>query len=435
MDISNSSLIRNYTLSDVQKNPLQFLKKLVADEKALVIYKVNGQLVALLNNSDSIKRILLTNNRYYIKEGTPEMFMLKPILGDGMLTSDGDLWKLQRNIAQEAFSREKILTYFNIMVEEANKMVNQWQPNATIDLEAELSQLTLRIVGKSLFGKSLETSEEKFGAAVTVVNKYMGHYDPFDREGRIQFSIALKSLKSLVFDIISERKQSKQQYNDLLSILLKNQTDEESDEAANVFLTDQIFTFLMAGHETTAKALTWTFYELYKNPDKLELLEEEVDNILKGQDPNEQGISKLNFTWQVLRESMRLNPPVWIISRTAGEDDIIEGVNIPKGTTVLVSPYLMHRNNKYWRDPESFIPERFSEEEEKERNPYAFIPYSAGPRRCIGMNFANLEMLVIISKITQKYRLRLKPGFVVEHEALVTLRPKNGMQMIIDLRN
>ncbi len=419
----------SYTIKEIQHDPLNFLKKLSYKfQRDIISYTVEGEKIVLVNHPEHIKTVLQTQDKIFVKDGTPEMLMLHPILGNGLLTSTSKAWKEQRKVAHTAFKMEKIFSFVDIMIEETLDLIKEWKTEEELDIETEMSELTLRIVSKALFGNSLKHVSEQFSEAVRIINLQMGHFDANDYEGRIAFGKALSWLRLIVSQVIDERKHSEVKHNDFLSDLLDNQGKEGFSDTD---LIDQVFTFLMAGHETTAKSLTWTLYELSQNNQVLQTLEDELETVLKGGIPTIATIPYLTKTWKILQESMRLNPPVWIISRRATQTYVLADEIIPEGTLVLVSPYMIHRHPKYWECPEKFDFERFSDENIKIRPIYAHIPFSGGPRHCVGKNFASMEVIIVLSLLVDKFKFELKKDFEVIPEALVTLRPKNGMKMIV----
>lgn len=424
------------TLAELQADPLGFLERMTSRYGDAVRYVVDGQPTVLVNRPDYIRQVLQDGHRNYVKLGTPELLMLRPILGEGLLTSEGESWARQRRLVQPAFHRSRVEGLGRMMVELTLKTLDDWAASpgdgGTLDIEAEMSQLTLAIVAKALFGSDISREAPEFGRAVRTINLFMGHFDPRDAEGRKAFAAALGTLDGLVANILRQREIRRKEGTDgedLLDMLLALR-DGNGGALSDRELRDQVITFLMAGHETTAKAITWTLYLLDCYPDAQRRLRTELDQVLRGRSPEVQDIPLLSYTWMALQESMRLFPPVWIVSRRAVEVDEIGGVHVPAGALVLVSPYLMHRHPDHWSEPQSFRPERFHPDVQ-ERSPYVFLPFSGGPRHCIGKIFASLETRLVVATILQRFQLSLVEGHTVEPEALVTLRPRHGMPMIL----
>ena len=420
---------RKYSVQEIQQAPLKFIEKLISESPDEIIsYWVNNEKVVLINNPAYIKQVLQTDEEFFVKDGTPEMMMLHPILGNGLLTTVGEAWKIQRNIARQGFTMEKISKFSEMMVDETLDLMQDWKVGDEKDMEAELSQLTLRIVSKALFGDSLNDVAAEFGKSVHTINHYMGHFDPTDHAGRMQFIYSLNWLKNVVRQMIQQRLNESQKYDDFLATLLEHHKEGTFSEDN---LIDQVFTFLMAGHETTAKTLTWTLYELHQNPIIYERLMTEISGEIKHDKTTLNDVSSLRYIWKVLQESMRLNPPIWVISRKSTQNMMVGNMLIPKDTLVILSPYMIHRHTTFWENPDEFNPERFNNKDTEKRPVYAYLPFSGGPRHCVGKNFASLEVILVLATLLKAFKFELKKDFVVEPEALVTLRPKNGMRMIL----
>lgn len=423
---------KSYSIQEIQKDPLVFMENLVkSNSDNIISYNVEGQNIILVNDPHFIKIVLQTENKLFVKNGTPELMMLKPILGNGLLTSTGSAWREQRKVARHGFTMAKVSSFVKMMIEETLDLISTWEEDDVVDIEVAMSELTLRVVSKALFGNSLNEDSNEFSDAVRKVNLYMGHFDPEDHDGRMEFGRSLHILRTIVKRLIEERRVSGSRNNDFLDDLLDNQS---KDGFSEIELVDQVFTYLMAGHETTAKTLTWAIYELYQNPSSKNNLHKELTEVLKDDLPSLTNLSKLKVTWNILRESMRLNPPVWVISRTAVEDYTLGDKLIKKGSLVLASPYLIHRHKDYWKQPLVFDESRFEEHNMKDRPIYSFIPFSGGPRHCVGQNFASMEVIVVLAILAQKFDFDLMPNCVIEKEALVTLRPKYGLKMRISKR-
>lgn len=434
-----SKSVLRFTLKELQADPLGFLSQITRRAGDLVRYAVDDYSCVLVNDPEAIRHVLVHKNRNYIKAGTPELMMLRPILGEGLLTSEGAAWRDQRATVQPAFHRERVAAWSRMMVEQAVLTVDAWQAavdgGASIEIEAEMTQLTLAIVAQALFGFDASGAALDFGIAVRTLNELMGHADFGDRERRERFCMALATLHQLVDNIIEERLALPGSGgNDLLSTLLELGGSETGSRPDTRAVRDQIITFLMAGHETTAKALTWTLYLLDRNPGALERLQSEIDAVLGGRYAGAEDLPDLPYAWMTIQEAMRLFPPVWTISRMAVADDEIRGFEIQSGSLILVSPYALHRHPGHWDDAERFDPTRFEPAAAARRTEYTYLPFGSGPRRCIGNVFARVESTLVLVTILQRYRLRLVEGHRVEPDALVTLRPRFGMPMLCQPR-
>ena len=420
-------------LNKVRQNPLAVL---LADRERfgdIYEYDIDNWRAVVLNNPAFIRHVLHADYTVYSKEGTPDPTMLKPMLGEGLMTTEGAVWERLRRASQPEFGRSRVDGYLPLMIQPVDAMLERWEEKAglAVDIENEMSRLTLTVVASCLFGADLGDTEAEFGSAVGEMNSYMGHFDPNDFERLVRFQGAVFVLNKIVNTIIQQRRACPSAAPDLLKKLMQ---DEEQNSRSDKSLRDQIFTFLMADHETTAKTLTWTLWLLDQNPECWERLCTEVDGVLGGRQIREDDIDRLGYTWMVLQEAMRLCPPVWLVSRLCRQGDTIGGYQIEGGTLAMISPYVMHRDPRYWNDPLRFDPDRFSPANSSQRIPYTYLPFSGGPRTCIGRTFATMEMIVGLSKIAQRFIPRLVDGHPVEPEALVTLRPKFGMPMLLQRR-
>ena len=399
----------------------------------IVRYRADGWAATLVNHPDYVKRVLQDNHRNYTKEGTPDFMMLKPMLGEGILTSEGESWLRQRRMAQPAFHRKRIEAFGTLMTDLTALMLDQWetQIGQPLEMVKEMTQLTLRIVARALFSYDVSSEADVFGRAVEVLNESMGHFDPTNMDVRRQFRSALITIQQIVHQIIQERRLHPEDRGDFLSMLLVAQDEETGYRMNDRQVRDQVLTLLLAGHETTAKALSWTFYLLSQHPEIEERLVQELNTVLGGRTPTIEDLPHLPYSWMIIEESMRLYPPIWLLSRVAVADDEIGGFHIPAGSLVAVSPYAMHRHPGYWENPERFDPEHFRPERAAERPTFAYLPFSGGPRLCLGKHFASVEAHLVLAMIYQRFRLRLAPAHPVVPEALVTLRPHYGLPMTL----
>jgi cytochrome P450 len=417
------------SLAAMRRDPLRFLTDETARAGDVFQYELGGYHAVFLGHPAYVRHVLQTNARNYVKTGTPDLMMLEPMLGRGLMTADGNEWSEQRRMVQPAFHRERIEPLVPMVAGFAAAMCDSW--TETIDVEAEMSRLTLRVIAKALFGFDLGATAIDFSGAVATMNEYMAHFDPGDDRRRRAFRGAKETVAAITQEILDDRRSRGSAGDDMLAMLIDARradgralTDRE--------IRDQIFTFLMAGHETTAKALTWTFYLLHAHPETRTRLREEgraAFGSAGGPAAGVAALARLELTWSVVQEAMRLYPPVWLMSRMAANDDVIEGYPIGKGTLVVISPYVLHRDARFWPDPERFDPDRFSPARMPHPPEYVYFPFSGGPRACIGRRIAALETTVVLATVASRFELDLVEGHPVEAEALVTLRPKYGMPM------
>ena len=394
-------------------------------------------LAFLLNDPDAIHHVLVDNNRNYTK--SPNYGGLKLLLGEGLVTSEGDHWRRQRKLAQPAFLRERVNAFGPVMVEETDRMLDRWESKVgdELDVHGEMMRLTLRIVARTLFSTSIASEEEAVavGEAVTVGITYANEYAEslfkppqwLPTPKNLRFKRAAQTLDALVYRMIEERRRGKNaDANDLLGLLMKSM--DGGDGMSDRQLRDEVLTLVAAGHETTANALAWTFYLLSKDPDVERRAFREIAGAVGDRAPRVDDLPRIKYVNQVLQESMRLYPPAWIFERQAIADDVIAGFKVPKKAIVAISPFVLHRQRSLWENPEGFDPDRFAPDR-SERPRYAYLPFGGGPRQCIGMGFAMMEANLILARIMQRFRVDLVPAQRIEPEPMVTLRPKGGLRM------
>jgi cytochrome P450 len=395
----------------------------------------------LVAHPDHIKHILQDNNHNYEKGFV--IAKLKVLIGDGLFTSEGDFWRRQRRLAQPAFHRQRLAGFVATMTDATRAMLDRWEAvrrsGEALDVAAEMSRLTLGIVGRTLFSRSLDDDADEvghtLGAVLALMNERSMRFLPsplwwptgFNRRlGR-----GIRGLDRVVFDIIEARRRTDEAREDLLDMLLRARDEETGEGMTDRQLRDEVMTFVLAGHETTAVALTWTWYLLDRHPEVAERLRAEVAAALGGRTPAVEDLPRLQYARMVVEEVMRLYPPVWGFFRQAIGPDTLGEHAVPKGVVILISPYVTHRHPRVWDDPDRFDPERFASERVRERPRFAYLPFSGGPRLCIGNEFALMEAQLAVAMTVQRYRLGLVPGTRVEPESRVTLRPRGGLKMTV----
>lgn len=413
------------SMESVRRDPLTFMMSETARTGDVFEYELGGYKAVFLGGPAQVKHVLQTHARNYVKTGTPDLMMLAPMLGRGLMTSEGEAWSEQRRIVTPAFHRERIELMVSMIARAAAEMCRSW--SGTIEVESEMSRLTLKVIARALFGYDLSDGSTDFAGAVAVMNEFMAHFDPGDRARILAFREAHATVGRITQDIVKRRRRGDASGDDMLSMLI-DARHADGSPLSDAEIRDQIFTFLMAGHETTAKSLTWALYLLDRHPEFRPWLREEARRVLpaNGAAP---AVERLERTWMFLQESMRLYPPVWLMSRIAAADDVIDGYPIAQGTLVVISPYVVHRDPRLWPDPERFDPERFAADRAPLLTDYIYFPFSGGPRTCIGRRLATLESILVLATIVSGFDLDLVPGHPVEPEALVTLRPRFGMPM------
>jgi cytochrome P450 len=430
------------TLRDFARDRLGFLSEM-ARKGDVVSFKVGWRLFHLVASPEGVQRVLVDNYPNYTKE-TRGQDLLRTVLGDGLVTSEGDAWRRQRRLAQPAFHKDRLATFVPIMTRSAREMLATWKDGETRDVSAELSKLTLTAVGRALMSSELADSATDVGQALTlvlreiaartisIVDLFLGTRVPTPRNRR--FNSAIASLDRVVEATIAERRRDPGQHQDLLSLLMTARDEETQLGMSDRLLRDQVITMILAGHETTSNALAWTLLLLSKHPAVARQARAEVESVLGDREPELADLGRLEYVRAVVEESMRLYPPVWTLARNVLHDDVISGYDVPGGSYVFVSPWVTHRHPDVWDNPEGFDPERFLGHSSGERARYAYFPFGGGARQCIGNTFALTEAQVILAMILQRFRLDLMPGQRIEPEPLATLRPKYGMEMRIKAR-
>ena len=390
----------------------------------------------LLRDPSLIRYVLQENNSNYTKSVFYKE--LEIIIGKGLLTSEGQEWKKNRRLTQTAFKKSSVEGFVPIFFEESNVIIKEWKDKTEIDMAKEMMRLTFRIVGRALFSAKLDEDahiiDRSVGIALEGVIKRIQSiikiplYIPTG--ANLKLKKAVRDMDVVVNKIISNRIQSKERVKDLLDTLIYARDEETGQGLSPKQIRDEVITFLLAGHETTSNALTWTFYLLSEHPEiRRKVIEEVRSNIPSSGNITIADLEKLSLTGRVLQESLRLYPPAWIVERTAISDDIIGETKIAAGSLVSICTYAVHHSPILWDNPEKFDPDRFLPENEAKRHNFAYIPFGGGPRICIGNNFAFTEAMMILATVLREYEPLVVAGHKVEKEPLVTLRPKYGMKM------
>jgi cytochrome P450 len=438
--------------------PYRLVRKFLHDPLKLLIdishtygdiahFKFGSQNVYLLNNPDYIEDVLVTNYKKFIK--SRGLQVSKRLLGNGLVTSEGEYHDRQRHLIQPTFYPKRIKTYSDMMIKQANDMCNSWHDGAILDIHKEMTKLTLAIICKTVLGYDIDPEHDEVGDALLTCMKYFNRLlMPFGEliekipllpinKG---FQKAKNDLDSIVYRIIKEHRKNldkgdnKESHDDLLLTLLQAQDEEAGiGRMTDEQLRDEVMTIFLAGHETTANALTWTYYLLSENPLIETRLQEELYSTFgNSRTPiTVDDVPKLQYTEKLLTESMRLFPPAWALGRQAIDDYKVGGYSVPKGSIILMSQYVMHRDPRYFPEPDRFYPDRWTEEFKKQLPRFSYFPFGGGIRGCIGEPFAWLEGILLIATICRQWRLKHVPSHKVELKPLITLRPKYGMQMKI----
>lgn len=423
-----------------RRQPTEFLGKL-ALLGDVTFFRMGKQLGYFVNHPDMVRDLFVVNAAKF-KKGRA-LQRAKRLLGEGLLTSEGEAHLRQRRMIQPAFHRSRIADYARSMVDSGEKMSAKWADGDVRDIDREMMRLTLQIVGKTLFSANVEDDADEIGRAMTSVIELFNYlllpYSewlerlPLPQSKR--FKNARDTLNSVIYGIIEERRRSGEDKGDLLSTLLAARDEDDGSAMTDEEIRDEALTLFLAGHETTANALTWSWYLLSQNPAAESILHAELDQVLNGRMPTMDDLPNLKYTEAVLAESMRLFPPAWAIGRLSLEDHEFGGFKVPKGSLVLASPFIMHRDRRFWADAERFIPERWEQQSVREAGQKnIYFPFGGGVRRCIGESFAWTEGILLIASLARKWKLRLMPEQKIGLQPMITLRPKFGMKMQIHKR-
>jgi len=382
----------------------------------------------VIHHPDDIKRVMLSNHRNYTKgEG---MDRVKILLGNGIMTSEGEFWRRQRRMMQPSFHRRVIDRFSNLLDEVNEKFAERWAASAVrgepINLTDDVSELTLEIVLRSIFGQDLARLEAHLGANPFAVVAKETNRD-------LKFAFRFRSLTKLVAEIIGHRRSTAEEHVDFLGMLMATRDRDTGEAMSDKEMIDEVLTLIVAGHETTAAALTWTWYLTSQHPDVARRLEAEAERLpRRGLELD--AAESLAYTHQVIQESLRLYPPGWLLTRRTIDADELGGYSIAPRTDVFICPYLLHRHPAYWSDPEAFKPERFAGADAAERHRFSYIPFAVGPRHCIGEGLALFEMLVHVHRMSQRFRLTRATDEPIELEAQINLRPRSNLMMMVEIR-
>jgi cytochrome P450 len=424
-----------------RRDPLQFFWNVARTYGDLAAVRLGGERIYVVSDPQAVKDILVTNNRNFTKSRGLER--AKRLLGNGLLTSEGAMHLRQRRLMQPAFHRDRIANYAAAMVEYARSMRDGWTPGATLDIAREMNRLTLSIVGKTLFDVDVEHQAAEVGEALSdVLGNFWTMLLPFsDVIERLPIPrlrrarLARGRLDAIIYRMIADRRASGRDRGDLLSMLLVAQDEDDGGVMTDQQVRDEAMTIFLAGHETTANALMWTWYLLSQSPEAEAKLHAEIDRVLSGRLPSLADIGSLGYVERVVTESMRLYPPAWIIGRRAIADYPIGAFVAPARSILIMSPFIVQRDARHFPEPERFDPDRWTPAFRAALPRFAYFPFGGGPRQCIGESFAWMELVLLVSTIAQRWRMRLVPGHPVVPQPLITLRAKHGMRMNVELRS
>lgn len=427
-------------LPDVWKDPLHFFAGLPQYGR-VVQFHLGPRHFFLVHHPDDLKYVLQDNNRNYPKEYS----LVKPLLGEGLLTSNGETWLRQRRLMQPAFHRNKIAGLAQMMTGATQEMLARWADNAPgrpLEMASEMMLLTQTIIVRTMFSTDIRHAAVEMGRAFDVVLEYFNSLmfspipvplswpTPLNR----RFKRANAFIENTVYGIVNDRRRTGRAENDLLSMLLEARDEDSGEGMSDRQIRDEVVTIFLAGHETTATTLSWVWHRLAQHPEVRAMLEAELDSVLGSRVPTFADLPQLVYTRMIIDETLRLYPPAWMFVRVAAEDDEVGGYHVPAGTSVMISPFITHRQAVYWPDPERFDPERFRPGAATDRHRHAYLPFAAGPRKCLGDQFALVEAMLLLATIAQRYRLAAVPNSTVRPTPAATLRPRPGLLMTLQRR-
>lgn len=432
------SLKVNQALAEYSRDPLGFMTRCAHEFGEIVPLQFDDELFCLLTNPDHITEVL-KDRLLFVK--AKDLRILRGLLGDGLLTSEGDFWQRQRRLTQPIFHQQRINDYGVVMVNYTQRLLQTWHEGKMIDLHDQMMRLTLDIVMKTLFDQDVTDGEASH--VTHALDEAMNWFtmqgtegwaaepDETRRSRNRRYQDAISLLDETVYAMIQQRRGSGVEGNDLLGMLMQVQDADDGSRMSDRQLRDEVATLMLAGHETTANTLSWTWMLLANHPHVCSKLTEELKTVLNGRTPTIADLPQLSYTGNVIKEAMRLYPPVTDVSREATRDCEIGGYGIPKGCTLIASQWVMHRHPRYFNEPEVFNPERWTDDLEKRLPRGVYFPFGDGPRICIGKSFAQMEAVLILATIAQAFQLELVPEQTIELQPSITLRPRHGIQVVL----
>jgi cytochrome P450 len=395
-----------------------------------------------LYHPDDVEYVLVTNAKNFIKSMSLRSNFFQRLVGNGLLTSQGDEWKRQRRLSQPAFHRERVASYGQVMVDYTKRLTAKWKEGETRDVHPDMMRLTLEIVVQCLFGADVSSDVDEVGATLKELVKPFAAQatlgwilnNRLPTPAHLRFHSLARKIDKVVYRIISERRGSGEDKGDLLSMLLAAR-DEDGSQMSDRQLRDEVMTLFLAGHETTALTLAWSWYLLGINPEAEKTFHAELDEVLGGRAATFADLSRLKYTEQIAKESMRLYPPAYGLGREAINDCEIGGYRVPAGTQVFMFQWATQRDPRFYDEPQAFRPERWTEEFTEQLPKYAYFPFGGGPRVCIGASFAMMEIILCLAAIGQEFRLELDRDHPVSIYPAMSLRPKDGIKVVVNRRS
>jgi cytochrome P450 len=398
--------------------------------------------VYFLYHPDDIETMLSSNAKNFIKSRSLRSPFFQRLVGKGLLTSEGEFWRRQRRLAQPAFHRQRISAYGDIMVDYTDRMIANWKHGEHLDIHRAMMRLTLEIVVKSLFNADVSSDADRVGQVLSEMVKPFASQatlkwildNRLPTSGHRQFYSFAREIDDIVFRIIAERRNNAVDYGDLLSMLLQAHDEDDGSQMDDRQLRDEVMTIFLAGHETTALTLSWTWYLLTQHPDVERKFYEEIDTVLQGKVPSVEDMPRLKYIDMIAKESMRLYPPAFGVGRQSIRACEIGGFHVPARSQVFAFQWATQRDPRFFEEPDRFIPERWTEEFSQSLPKYAYFPFGGGPRACIGNYFAMMEIVLLLARIGQRFRFSLADDAKVELYPAMSLRPKHGVKVVVQER-
>jgi cytochrome P450 len=423
-------------LSEMQQSRLAFITQNAREFGDIVTFRVGPRRIFQLNHPDYIRYVLVEHPEQFHK--TPRLKQATAAaIGQGLLTSDGEFHTRQRRLVQPAFHHKRIAGYAEAMVRLTSEMLAEWRDGQTVELHQEMMKLTMRIIAKTMFDYEVAGQADALGEAISLgiettakrITRVATILDHLPTDENRKWAESRKLLKSTILDMIETRRREGEDKGDLLSMLLLAVDEADGGQMTNQQVMDEAMTLFIAGHETTANALTWAFYLLAQHPQVEERLRQEIRDAVGDAPITLKDLARMPYALMVVNEVLRMYPPAWTSMRHAQETFELGGYTIPAGSFIMLPIYALHHHPRYWNEPEAFIPDRFDPAREQEITKYMFLPFGAGPRVCIGNQFALMEAQLVLATMVQQYHLEMVSDAPVEMEPLVTLRAKGGIPM------
>ena len=428
-------------MKEFNRDSLAFVERCAREFGDVVLTRFLYVPAYFIFNPEHIEYVLASGSKNFVKAMSLRSPFFLRLVGNGLVTSEGDFWRRQRRLAQPAFHRERVNAYGETMVAFAERMMARWREGQTLDAHEAMMMLTQAIVASTLFSADVSGEADEIGAALSFIVR------PFSSQAtlrwildnrlptpaHLRFNAAVRKIDRFIYRIIAERRASGEDTGDLLSMLLRAQ-DDDGTQMTDRQLRDELMTLFLAGHETTALALTWAWVLLSQNAEAEKRLHEELDEVLGGRTPTVEDLPGLRYCEWVVKESMRLYPPAYAVGREAVRDCEIGGFRVPAGMQIFAFQWVVHRDARWFEEPEEFRPERWGEDVASRLPKYAYFPFGGGPRQCIGNSFAMMEAVLLLATVARRFRLRLPQGHEVELLPAMSLRPKGGVPVRVESR-